>query len=523
MASRPASRRTGSLLPSFDVKPTTPGKVDTDIVGVFQDKGSKSISPKGRYAPIVEKLRKSESFAGRPGQTQYLRLIGKGADNGLLVGLGQAGDLTEEKLRAAGGSVWSKLVAERSRSAVVHVDSFFASGLKTELTHLRVIRAFAEGLTLAAYQIQKVKTSGKGPASKDEYKAPTRVTFLAKEKGLNLALESELKKIQAIGAAVAVTRDWSNEPSNIGTPEYFAGEARRLASEYGLKCKIIGEAEAKREKMELFIGVGQGSEREGKIVVLEYNPKGAKNARKDTKTLALVGKGVTFDSGGISIKPSMRMEEMKHDMTGAATIMGAILLASAWEVPNRVVAIMAFTENMPDGDAIQPGNILGSRAGKTVEVINTDAEGRLILADVLDYAQDMKPDAIVDVATLTGAVVVALGKYCCGILGNDEALIESVRRAGEQNGERIWQLPLYDEYFDDLKSDYADMRNSANDGSGGTIRGAIFLKQFIRKGTAWAHLDIAATAWGVSHLPYAPKKGASGLYVRTLAQLAADL
>jgi leucyl aminopeptidase len=192
------------------------------------------------------------------------------------------------------------------------------------------------------------------------------------------------------------------------------------------------------------------------------------------------------------------------------------------KVQNRIIAVMAFTENMPDGNAIQPGNVLTSRAGKTVEVINTDAEGRLILADVLDYAQDFKPDAIIDVATLTGAVAIALGKFCCGILGNDEELIQSVRRAGEVNGERIWELPLYDEYFDDLRSDYADMRNSANDSYGGTIRGAAFLKQFIKKGMRWAHLDIAATANGVTHLSYIPKRGASGIYVRTLAQFAAD-
>jgi leucyl aminopeptidase len=216
------------------------------------------------------------------------------------------------------------------------------------------------------------------------------------------------------------------------------------------------------------------------------------------------------------------MEEMKHDMTGAATVMGAMLLASAWKVPNRVIGIMAFTENMPDGNAIQPGNVLTARNGKTVEIINTDAEGRLVLADVLDYAQDMKPDAVINIATLTGAVAVALGKQCCAILGNEELLIDSLRRAGEVNGERIWQLPLYDEYFDDLKSDTADMKNSANNANGGTIRGAIFLKQFIRKGVQWAHLDIAATSTEMGHLSYFPKKGASGLYVRTLAQFAAD-
>jgi leucyl aminopeptidase len=229
---------------------------------------------------------------------------------------------------------------------------------------------------------------------------------------------------------------------------------------------------------------------------------------------------VTFDSGGISIKPSLRMEEMKHDMTGAATVMGALALAAHQKCKHRLLGVLVFCENMPDGKAIQPGNVLTSRSGKTVEVINTDAEGRLILADALDFIQDQKPDALVDIATLTGAVSIALGKLCCGILGNDPKLTQSLQAAGEASGERLWELPLFDEYFEDLKSDCADMKNSANDSYGGTIRGAIFLKQFIRKGVRWAHLDIAATAWNLGHLPYCPKKGASGAYVRTLARWA---
>jgi leucyl aminopeptidase len=254
---------------------------------------------------------------------------------------------------------------------------------------------------------------------------------------------------------------------------------------------------------------------------MEYRPKGVGRSKK-SKTIALVGKGITFDSGGISIKPALRMEEMKHDMTGAATLMGALMLASMWKSPNRIVGIFAFTENMPDGTAIQPGNVITSRAGKTVEIINTDAEGRLILADVLDYAQEFKPDVILDSATLTGAVSVALGKHCCAILGTDDSVIEEVRSAGMKHGERIWQLPLYDEYFEDLKSDVADMKNSANDGLGGTIRGAIFLKQFIKKNTPWVHLDIAATAYNMSHLSYCPKRGGSGKYVRAVAQFCMD-
>ncbi len=515
-----ASAQSPRAIPAFEARTgniSALGAEVADVVVVYQDSGRKAMPPKGPYAQLVEKFRKSEFFAGRANSQQFVRFGGKGvAENVLFAGLGAVGELTEERARQAGGYAWTKLSAEKAKTVVVHADSFDVRGLSANLTPMTIVRGFAEGIALAAYQFSKHKSSSRSSGA--EYAGPTRFIFLSQDKTLKSQLEPELAKVAAAARAVRVTRDWSNEPSNFGTPEYFAAEAKRLAREYGLKCRILTERDAAREKMGLFIGVGQGAHREGRIVVLEYNPKKAKNP----KTIALVGKGVTFDSGGISIKPSMRMEEMKHDMTGAATVMGATLLAAAWGAPNRIISIMAFTENMPDGEAIQPGNVLKSRAGKTVEIINTDAEGRLILADVLDYAQDFKPDAVVDVATLTGAVAIALGKQCCAILGNEEPLMEAVRRAGEQHGERIWPLPLFDEYFEDLKSETADMKNSCNDSYGGTIRGAIFLKQFIRKGVPWVHLDIAATASNVTHLSYYPKRGATGAYVRTLARFVAD-
>ena len=519
-----------SKLPLLEARLSSAAGIDTNIYAVFQDSAKKAIPPKGAYGQAVEKLRKAGAFDAKHGAIQFLRFFDLGtskvADNVLLIGMGSSADLTEEKVRVAGGIVWAKLVAEKCKVVAVEVDSFVTAGTK-EVNRARLVRAFAEGLVLSAYRFTKYKTraesnseakSGLKNEKNGDSVGPSQIVFVTQDKNLKAQLEIELVQVAAIGEAVGVTRDWSNEPSNYGTPVYYANEAKKLAKKYGMKCKILTEQDAEREKMGLFLGVSQGAERESRVVVLEYSPKGVKNP----KTVALVGKGVTFDSGGISIKPSMKMEDMKHDMTGAATVMGAMLLASSWQVPNRVVAVMAFCENMPDGNAIQPGNVLTARNGKTVEIINTDAEGRLILADALDYVQDLKPDAIVDVATLTGAVSVALGKLCCGILGNDESLIDAVRRAGESNGERIWELPLYDEYFDDLKSDCADMKNSANDSYGGTIRGAIFLKQFIRKGSLWAHLDIAATAWNLSHLSYYPKRGASGAYVRTLAQFVAN-
>ena len=493
-------------LPILEAKTALGRGADTDVVAVYQDGSKKAVRPKGPYGAVVAKLRKTDTFAARSGSVQFIRFGGKGgAANALLVGFGVARDLTEEKARVAGGHAWQKLVAEKAKTVVVR-----------DMNEPRLARAFAEGLIYGAYKFEKHKGK-KDPKAAEA--VPGRITFVVKDKALHKQIAAELAEVHAAAAAMAVTRDWSNEPSNYGTPEYFASEAKRLAKEYGIKCTILTEKDAEKEKMGLFLGVGQGSEREGRIVVLEYTPS---KPTELTRTISFVGKGVTFDSGGISIKPSMRMEEMKHDMTGAATVMGATLLAAKLKVPNRIVSILAFTENMPDGNAIAPGNVITSRAGKTVEIINTDAEGRLILADVLDYAHDFKPDAIVDVATLTGAVSIALGKHCCGILGNDDKLIQSVRRAGDLNGERIWELPLFDEYFDDMKSETADMKNSCNDSYGGTIRGAVFLKQFIKKGVKWAHLDIAATAWGLTHLSYIPKRTASGLYVRTLAKFAAE-
>ena len=516
-------------LPVLEAR-SSAGSVDTDLIAVFQDVGKKVIPPAGVYSASIEKFRKSDAFTGAVKSVQFLRFGGRGSSENLCaVGLGARPDLTEERIRSAGGATWSKLMAEKAKTVAIHLDTFGAISIggakvgKEGIEASRAARVFAEGMILSAYGFtkhkSKSKSSNKATLGAGDYIGPSKLTFVAQDKGLLKQLDAELKTVLAIGEAVNLTRDWSNEPSNIGTPGFYAAEATRLARTYGLKCTILGEKEAAREKMGLFLGVGQGSDQESKIVVLEYTPK---TRSRSMKTIAFVGKGVTFDSGGISIKPSARMEEMKHDMTGAATVFGATVLAAKMGIPNRVIAIMGFTENMPSGNAIQPGNVLVSRAGKTVEIINTDAEGRLVLADVLDYAQDFKPDAIVDVATLTGAVGVALGKQCCGIMGNDDGLIDSIRRAADRNHERVWQLPLWDEYFEDMRSETADMKNSCNDGAGGTIRGAIFLKQFIRKGVRWAHLDIAATGSNVSHLSYFPKRGASGAHVRTLAQFAAD-
>lgn len=502
----------------LEVRTSVSGSLDTDVIAVFQDSGKKAIPPQGKYGSSVEKLRKTGSFVGAHGSVQFIRFGGQEpAENVLFIGLGQAEEVTLERVRQAAAQASAKLKSEKSNLSRLDTQVLFEAA-KGDLSQASLVRAFAEGFSLGLYQFDKYKT-----AQTDALKnAFPRLVICAEDRKIRTLFEKEISQVNSVVGAVRLTRDWSNEPSNFGTPTYYAEEAKKWAKKNGLKVKVLNAKDIQREKMGLFIGVGQGSAKESRVVILEYQPRQKSKDKKSVKTVALVGKGVTFDSGGISLKPGLRMEEMKHDMTGAATIMGAILTASQWQVSNRVIAVMAFVENMPDAHAIQPGNILTARNGKTVEIFNTDAEGRLVLADALDLAQDYKPDVIVDVATLTGAVSIALGKHCCAVLGNEQTLIDALCRSGNHTGERIWQLPLFDEYFEDLKSDSADMKNSVNDSYGGTIRGAMFLKQFIRKNVKWAHLDIAATGYNVGHLPYYPKRGASGAYVRTLAQFIAD-
>ena len=425
------------------------------------------------------------------------------------VGLGPKKDATPEKARQTGALVAGKVQNEKVKHLGIDVDSLVSSANRAQGAAL--LSAFLEGFYLAQYTFDKHKSS------KTSQNKLESVHLFSSDRKNGTWLKALAHDALITIDCIFLTRDFSNEPSNVGTPEYFAHETARLCKAYGIKCKILGEAEAKKEKMELFLSVGKGSDRESQVVIMEYTPKGG---AKSASHVALVGKGVTFDSGGISIKPSMRMEDMKHDMTGAATMVGATLMAARLGSKNKVTTILVFAENMPSGKATQPGNVIRARNGKTVEIINTDAEGRLVLADALDLAHDYKPDVIVNTATLTGACSVALGKLASALFSNDEKVAKMVLESSEATEEPLWQLPLWDEYFEDLKSATADMMNSANDSNGGTIRGAVFLKQFIRPGMKWAHVDLANRAYDQGFLPYNPRKGSSGVYVRTFAHFA---
>jgi leucyl aminopeptidase len=310
-----------------------------------------------------------------------------------------------------------------------------------------------------------------------------------------------------------MARDLSNEPSNVLTPAVFAERAAAIGRSAGLAVQVLEEAEIARLNMGLLLGVARGSDEPPRVIVLRHEPAGAPAA----PVLGLGGKGITFDTGGISIKPADGMERMKTDMTGGAAVVCAMRAIALLEAPLRVVAVVPAAENMPGGRALKPGDVLTGAGGKTVEVINTDAEGRLILGDGLWYAQQLGATHLVDVATLTGACVVALGKVASGVFGQPVEWVEVVRETAERAGDRCWPMPLYEEYADQLRSEIADMLNSGGRPAG-ACTAAMFLKEFAG-GLPWAHLDIAGTAWVDEAKPWQPK-GPTGVAVRTLAELA---
>lgn len=512
---------------------TASEKAQCEVIGVAPEAatGKEKGSKKAAYSlhrdfkdfrPIVERLVEAGEFSPKAGSclvryletglADHLLVVGTGADREGVNALGPA-----ERLRRIGANVAAKLAAEKIKTAVVHLDTFLMPANKLAIDAETAGYAFAEGMGLASYKFKKYFSSGE----KDDAKKSDdvmEVTLLTNDAGRVNAFNRGIARADALVTGAYIARDLSNEPSNLLTPAMFADRAKKFANEFGLKFSVLDEKQIAKEGMGLLAGVGQGSVNPPRLIVLEYAPR-----KKAKKTIAFVGKGITFDSGGISIKPSARMEDMKHDMSGAAAVVGGIVAAALVKSSARIICVVAAAENMPSGNAICPGNVLVSRAGKTVEINNTDAEGRLVLADALDYVQDMKPDYVINLATLTGAIGVALGKGGAGLMSNDEDFAEMVKEAARVSGERVVELPLFDEYFDELKSEYADMRNSGDGPSNGAQRGGIFLQQYIRKGQPWVHLDIASMAYSCGHVPYNPRKAGTGYGVRILVELANQL
>lgn len=348
----------------------------------------------------------------------------------------------------------------------------------------------------------------------DEYKSnkaePSKLSkiILQVEKAESKQVEQAIKESQAIAAGMALTRNLGNTPPNICHPTYFAKQAEALAKlDKRMSVEVLDEKKMKSLKMGAFLAVAQGSEQEPRLIVLQYN--GAK--KKSEQPIVLVGKGITFDTGGISLKPGAGMDEMKYDMCGAASVLGVFKALIELELPINVVGLMACAENMPSGGATRPGDIVQTMSGQTVEILNTDAEGRLVLCDTLTYAERFKPKAVVDIATLTGACIVALGTQASGLMGNDDDLINSLLEAGKKVDDRAWQLPLFDEYQEQLDSPFADIANIGGP-KAGTITAGCFLSRFAKY--PWAHLDVAGTAW----VSGGKDKGATGRPVPLLTE-----
>ena len=319
-----------------------------------------------------------------------------------------------------------------------------------------------------------------------------------------------VENAMAIADGVSLARDLGNEPANLCTPTYIANTAVEIAKSKNMKSKIFNVDEFEKMNLGSFYGVAKGAKEPAKLILVEYM-----GGKIDDPPIGLIGKGLTFDTGGISLKPPAKMDEMKFDMCGSATVLGIMKVVSVLQPKVNIIFAVGSTENMPGSDAQKPGDIVTAHNGKTIEVLNTDAEGRLVLADVLSYVNDnYNPSCMIDFATLTGAVIVALGHRATGIMGNNDGVVSDIKKSSKDTGEKVWELPLWDDYTEDIKSKYADLKNIGSGGAG-TITAGAFLKEFVGD-TPWCHLDIAGTAWGVKPTGYNPKFGATGVAVRLI-------
>ncbi|HEX7119453.1 MAG TPA: leucyl aminopeptidase [Longimicrobiales bacterium] len=457
----------------------------------------------GRTGGEIARLLGRGDFRGKRDEALvlYPRTGEVAAERLLLVGLGKAGDVTAEVVRRALGTAVRQ--AERIGAAALALSLDAFDRVADRLAGEAAAQAAAEGAVLAAWQYREFKSAPPDEAPRVEV---TSLTLVARDAGAAETAGRGARRGAVVARGENLARELASSPGNVATPTHLAEVASRIARDHGMKITVLDREAMRREGMGALLAVAQGSEEEPRFIALEY-----RGAEGGDGPLALVGKGVTFDTGGISIKPASGMEDMKFDMSGAAAVLGAMQAIAELRLPAHVVALVPSTENMPSGRAVKPGDIIRAHSGKTIEVVNTDAEGRLILADALSYAQRYRPRAIVDAATLTGACVVALGNHAVGLMGNDESLIDEVRAAGERTGERCWPLPLWEPYRRQLDSEYADLKNTGGRPAG-TITAGWFLREFVGD-VPWVHLDIAGTAYGDAPPPYL-RKGSTGVPTR---------
>jgi leucyl aminopeptidase len=469
----------------FSTKAVSPEKDRTDclVVGVYE---GRKLSPAARAVDEASKkalsaVLKSGDLSGKPGSTLLVhKLEGVAASRILLVGLGKDSVLSPKAFRDALAGAFRALGLTKSTSATLHLTEIAIAGHDGTW-------ALEHAVLLASDAAYQPPRPGMKPDA-EAAKPLAQITF-APPAGLDAAAQAAgLLRGKAIAHGQDLARDLGNLPPNICTPGYLADAAKALGKSHKLKVTVLERLQMEKLGMHSLLAVAQGSRQPPKFIVLEYKGGSAKR-----KPVALVGKGITFDTGGISIKPAAEMDEMKYDMCGAASVLGTLKAIAELKLPINVVGVIPSCENMPDGLACRPGDIVTSLSGQTVEILNTDAEGRLILCDALTYTERFQPEAVVDIATLTGACVIALGHHASGLFANHDGLAAELLAAGEISHDRAWQLPLWEDYQDQLKSNFADMQNIGGR-AGGSITAACFLARFA-KAYAWAHLDIAGTAW----------------------------
>ena len=491
----------------FLIKSGNPEKQRTAclIVGIFEPR---RLTPAAKAIDNISKkflsnLIRRGDIEGKSGQSLLLHNVpGLLADRVLLIGCGKERDLTDSQYRL----IIANSVQQLDQTGAMEAVSYLSELNVKNRDHYWKVRQAIEATESTLYQFNEYKTKNKP----DRRQIKKLVLTVPTRKELP-AGELAAKHAMAIVKGVRLTRDLANRPANVCTPTHLAEQAKILGKSYkSVKVAVLDEDDMTRLGMNTLLSVARGSVEPAKLITLEY-----KGAKKEMKPIVLVGKGVTFDTGGISIKPAAAMDEMKYDMCGAASVMGTLLAVAEMELPINVVGVIPATENMPGGKATKPGDIIKSMSGQTVEILNTDAEGRLILCDALTYSERFQPQSVIDIATLTGACIIALGNHASGLISNHNPLAKELLHAGETTGDRVWQLPLWEEYNKQLNSPFADMANIGGR-EAGTITAACFLSRFAEK-FHWAHLDIAGTAWTTGK-----NKGATGRPVPLLTQYLLD-
>ncbi len=479
-------------------------KAATLVLPVGEDLvlGTTAQSVDAASAGAIATVLKRGDLQGKPGQTLLLQqLPGIKAERVLLVGTGKADELDKRQWRKVVTAVTGALKNLGGSDAALALQDVQIKG-RDAYARTRIL---VEVLAGGQYVFDRFKSK------KADARPLSRITLLS-DKAEQAQVEQAANHAQAITTGMNFARDLGNLPPNVCHPSYIAEQARQLGKDFkGLKVEVLDEKKLRELGAGSFLAVSQGSDQPGCIVVMQYN-----GGKKGEQPYALVGKGITFDTGGISLKPGLGMDEMKYDMCGAASVLGTFRAALELQLPINLVGVLACAENMPSGGATRPGDIVTTLSGQTVEILNTDAEGRLVLCDALTYVERFKPRAVIDVATLTGACIVALGSQTSGLMSNDEELARQLLGAGQNADDRAWQLPLFDEYQEQLDSPFADIANIGGP-KAGTITAACFLSRFT-KAYAWAHLDIAGTAW----ISGGKEKGATGRPVPLLTQYLLD-